>query len=217
MGTLLIVLCVIVFLLAIVLFSPVVIAVDSRSRQLRIRWLSVLEFQMPLPGTVGQKRFTIFRKTVPIRERNPAAEAAGVKKEKPAKAATAAPKLRKKRRKRGEFLMRCLGDSAIRGTLARQLWKLLKRVCGSVAFSGSASDISLPDPALNGMLAGALAASEWAQRSGVRVNFLGENNLFLEVRFLPHRVFKAVLLFMSALPYRAMFREWRALSAASAQ
>jgi len=214
---LLVAVCIVVFLLGVIVLSPVVVTVDSRSRQVRVHWLFVLEFQMPLPGTAGQKCFTIFRTTVPIRERQPAAEAAGVKEEKPAKAAARAHKPRKKRRSRGEFLMRCLGDSAIRSTLAQQIWKLLNRVCGSVAFSGSASDISLPDPALNGMLAGALAASEWGQRSGVRVNFVGENSLFLEVRFLPHRVFKAVLLFVSGLPYRAMFREWRAVPAARAQ
>ena len=79
------------------------------------------------------------------------------------------------------------------------------------------SDISLPDPALNGLLAGVLAASPWSDWAGVRANFNGENSLFLEVRFHPHRVFKAFLFFLPGLPYRAVFRQWRAFAAARRQ
>lgn len=211
METLLIVLCVVVFLLAIVVFSPVVIAVDSRQRQVRIRWLLALEFQMPLPGTAGRKYFAIFHKPFPIREKQPAAR---VKKEKPAKTAAAVQKARRRRRTTGRFFVRCLGDSSIRRTMARQLSRLLRRIFRSVDLSGSASDVSLPDPALNGMLAGALAASNRGPLHGVRVNFRGENNLLLELRFHPHRVFKAFLFFLPGLPYRAVFKQWRAFSAA---
>lgn len=211
METLLIVLCIMILLLAIVMFSPVVIAVDSRDRQVRIRWLSALEFQMPLPGTSGQKCLTVFHRPFPIHERQPAAEA---KEEKSARTASAVRKARGKRRATGRFFMHCLGDSGIRRALARQLSLLLRRIFRSVQLSGSASDVSLPDPALNGMLAGVLAASNRGRRSGTRVNFTGENNLALELRLHPHRVFKAFLFFLPGLPYRAMFRQWRACTAA---
>jgi hypothetical protein len=206
----LIVLCALLFLLAIVAFSPVVLAVDSRTRQVRICWLIVLEFQMPLPGTAGRKYFAIFHKTFPVREKQPAE----VKKEETAEAAARIQRGRSKRRATRRFFVRCLGDSDIRRALARQLSMLLKRIFRSVDLSGLASDVSLRDPALNGMLAGALAASNWGNRTGVRINFTGKNSLFLELRFHPHRVFKAFLFFLPGLPYRAVFKQWRAFSAA---
>jgi hypothetical protein len=198
--------CLVVFLVAMVVFSPVVVAIDSRSRQVRVRWLFVLEFLMPLPWTAGEKRLYVFRKPVALKERE--------RTKAPAKPATGASRLRKKRRALGRFFMRCLGDSTIRRALARQLAKLVRRIFRSVDLSRWASDVSLPDPAFNGMLAGALAGSGWGNRPGIRVNFAGENSLFIELRFHPHRVFKAFLFF---LPYRAMFRIWRALPAARPQ
>jgi hypothetical protein len=209
--TLLIVLCVIVFLLAIVVFSPVVIAVDSHDRQVRIRCLFALEFQMPLPGTSGQKSLTVFRRPFPIHQQQPATK---VKKEESARTASDGRKPRSKRRTTGRFFVQCLGDSGIRRALVRQLSLLVRRIFRSVQLSGSVSNVSLPDPALNGMLAGALAASNGGRRSATRVNFTGENNLALELRLHPHRVFKAFLFFLPGLPYRAVFRQWRACSAA---
>ncbi len=217
METLLIELCVVVLLFAAVVFSPVVIAVDSRNRQVRIRWLLALEFQMPLPGASGQKSVAIFRKPFPIREQQAAAGSGGAKKEKPAKPASAVRKARTKRRTAGRFLARCLGDSDIRRALARQLSLLLSRIFRSANLTHSDVDISLPDPALNGILAGALAASNRGAGSGVQVNFMGENSLFLELRLYPHRVFKAFLLFLPGLPYRAVVRQWRVCSAAQSQ
>jgi hypothetical protein len=208
--TLLIVLCFVVFLLAIVVFSPVVIAVDSRKRQLRIRWLLTVELQMPLPGTAGRKYLVVFHKPFPVREKQPAA----AKKENPAQTAEAVQKARSRRRATTQFFARCLGDSGIRGALARKLSMLLRGIFRSADVKGSTGEISLPDPALNGMLAGALAATNFGGRQQVRVNFEGENNLLLELRVHPHRVFKAFLFFLPGLPYRAVFRQWRAFSAA---
>ena len=214
METLLLVLCVVVFLLAIVAFSPVVIVVDSRNRQIRIRWLLALEFQMPVPGATGQKFFSIFRKRFPIPEQQPAAQAAGVKKEKPLEPAMAVHKRRRKRRAMGQFFIRCLGDSDIRRALARQISLLIRRVFRSTDLTRAEGDISLPDPALNGMLAGSLAACNGGRGSGIRANFTGENRLYLEFRFHPHLVFKAFLLSLPGLPYRAVFKQWRTFSAA---
>lgn len=209
METLLIVICVVVFLLAVVMFSPVVIAVDSRKRQVSIRWLMALEFQMPLPGTAGHKYFAVFHRPFPVREKQAAA-----KKEKPAESAAAVQKDGSSRRATVQFLARCLGDSGIRGALARKLSMLIRRIFHSADLRGPAGDVSLPDPALNGMLAGALAATNFGRENQLRVNFAGENNLLLELRLHPHRVFKAFLFFLPGLPYRAVFRQWRAFSAA---
>ncbi len=205
MEILLIVLCVAVSLLAIVVFSPVVVAVDSRNRQVRLRWLFVLQFLMPLPGTAGEKRLWVFQKAVPLRP------------QKPAKQTIKTSKAHEKRRARGRFFLRCMGDSVIRHALAQQVAKLVRRMIGSVDLSRWMSEVSLPDPALNGMLAGALAASGRGLRSGVQVNFTGENSFFLELRLHPHRVFKALLFFVFSLPYGAMFKVWRALPAARPQ
>lgn len=210
MEALLIVLCVVAFLLAIVAFSPVVIAVDSRERQLRIRWLLALEFQMPLPGTAGRKSFAVFHKPFAVREK----QAGAAEKEKPAKSAAAVQKARSRRRARGRFFVRCLGDSDIRRALVRKLSMLLRRIFRSVELGALAGNVSLPDPALNGMLAGVLAASNPGRPQQIRVNFGGENNLLLELRLHPHRVFKAFLFFLPGLPYRAVFKQWRAFSAA---
>lgn len=212
LAGLLIALFLIAILLAIVVFSPIVVTLDSRNRQVRLRWLGVLEFLMPLPGGSGAKHFYVLRKPVRLATRQTVPEQAKAKT--PATEAAPAPKPRKKRRFPTQFFMQCLGDSRIRHALARQLWKFGRRVTRSVELSRASSDVSLPDPALNGMLAGALAATPWGRRSNLQVNFSGENSLFLEFRFHPHRVFGACLFFLPGLPYRAMFRQWRTFSAA---
>ena len=214
MELLLIVLFIIAAIVAIAVFSPIMIAVDSRHRQVRVRWLVALEFQMPLPGTAGQKSLTIFRRPMPIRKRQPGTEATGVEKERPARASAGVQKSRAKRRATGRFVVRCLRDSGIRRALARQLSALLRRTFHSARVTRSEIEISLPDPAFNGMLAGVLAAANMPDRSGMRVNFRGENSLFFELRFHPHRVLKALLFFLAGLPHRALFRQWRSFAAA---
>lgn len=214
METLLIVLLAIAVILAIVVCSPIMISVDSRNRQMRVRWLSALEFQMPLPGAAGQKCFTIFRRPVPMHERQTRAEAAGVKKKKPAKSAAEVQKARAKRRATGRFIVRCLGDSSIRRALARQLSTLLRRIFRSANLTRSDIEVSLPDPAFNGMLAGVLASVNRVDRSGMRVNFRDENSLSVELRLHPHRALKALLFFLAGLPHRALFRQWRSFAAA---
>lgn len=209
METLLIVLSVMAVVLAVLVFSPVIILFDSRNRQVRVRWLSALEFQTRLPGAAGQKHLTIFGMPIPIRERPPGAEVTGVKKRKPVKDVG----LRTKRQSMGRFFMRCLGDSDVRRVLIRRLTLLLKRIFHSVNLAQSEVDISLPDPAFNGMLAGVLASTSGASPSRMRVNFRSENSLFLELRFHPHRVLKAFLFFLAGLPHRALFRQWRSFAA----
>jgi len=209
-----VVLFIIAAIVAVVIFSPIIISVDSRNRQVRVRWLSALEFQMPLPGTAGQKCLTIFRHPMSIRERQPSTEATGVEKGKPAKTSAEVQKNRAKRRAIGRFVMRCLADSSIRRALARQLSTLLRRIFHSAHLTRSDIEVSLPDPAFNGMLAGVLASVNRADRSGMRVNFRGENSLSVELRLHPHGALKALLFFLAGLPHRALFRQWRSFAAA---
>jgi hypothetical protein len=210
----LIVLFIIAAIVAVVVFSPIIILVDSRNSQVRVRWLSALEFQMPLPGTAGQKCLTIFRRSVPIHQRQPGTEARGEKKQKPAKPAAEIQRARAKRRAVGRFVMRCLADSSIRRALARQVSMLLRRTFHSANLTRAQIDLSMPDPAFNGMLAGVLAAANVPNRSGMRVNFRDENSLSVELHFHLHRLFKALLFFLAGLPHRALFRQWRTFAAA---
>ncbi|HEX5412210.1 MAG TPA: hypothetical protein VFZ27_10140 [Terriglobia bacterium] len=213
METLLIVLFVIAVVLAVIVFSPVMVSVDSHHRQVRIRCLFALEFETPLPWTAGPKRFAIFHRPMPLRERQPSTEAPGVKKEKSGKPAAEVQKARAKRRATARFLAHCLRNSGIRRPLARQLSVLLKRISRSANLTRSEIVISSPDPAFNGMLAGVLAAIDPIDRSGMRVNFRSKNSLFFELRLHPHRVLKAFLFFMAGLPHRALFRQWRSFAA----
>ncbi len=201
MEYLLIGLCIVAFLtvaaVAFVVFSPVVITVDSRRRHVRVRWLMVLEYLLSLPGGAGESGFYFLRKPVAFKVRKAA------RKENVAKP--------HKKRRPVRFLMRCMGNSNIRRELARQTAKLLKLLFRSAEVSRSESEVSLPDPALNGILAGAVAGLP--RRMGIRVNFTGENSLFLELRLHPLRILKAFLYFGSGLPYWALFKQWRAFSA----
>lgn len=207
MEAALITVCVFAFLLAIVVFSPVVITVDSAKRRLRVRWLVALEYLRPLPGASGDAGLYVFRKPVSLGPR-PSGQAS------PAGQESKPPKPRKKRRSTGQFFLRCLGDAGIRRALARQLWKFAKGASRSLVLARARGSVSLPDPAANGMLAGVLAASPWGRRLGMQVNFRDENSLFIEVRFHPHRVFKAFLFSLPGLPYWAMLKQWRAIAAA---
>jgi hypothetical protein len=70
--------------------------------------------------------------------------------------------------------------------------------------------VSLPDPALNGMLWGGLASVDAASRAWLQCNFMGRNEVQTEVRLYPRRLVKAVLVFFLQLPYRALLKQWRA-------
>jgi hypothetical protein len=195
------------------LFSPVVVTVDSGNGQVRVRWLTMLEFLSPLPGTAGEARLSVagrpFR--VPLRKKGSKIAAGRTEVSAPRRAPVR--KTTRTRRPLGRFFWRCLSDPAIRRALARQLARLWRQLLRSAALTGWRTSVSLPDPAMNGMLAGALAQYGWGRRLGILVNFSGQNSAVLELRLRPHRVAKAFLFFLSGLPYRAMVREWRASSA----
>lgn len=188
-------------LIAILLFSPVVFIIETRNRAIRVRWLGILEFLVPLPGADGHTRFSIAGRPFRLEPRE--------KKREPEKEE---PISRKQPRTRAGiwFLWRCLRNASIRGAVARQFANLGKRLLRSLDLARFESNISMPDPAANGMLAGTLALSHLGRAIGIRVNFTGENSLFCEVRLYPYRVARAFAFFAFGLPYRAIFSEWRA-------
>jgi len=189
----------------LVLFSPVVVSVDTDGTQMQVRWMALrcrvslaggrLETQasfagLPLQGVVAKIKAKVRRS----------------KEKKPGK---------QEGKRSSAFLRRvlraCAGDAQIRRAVARQTGNLARGVLRSVELSNWESDLSLPDPAWNGMLAGLLAQQQW-KHSGKRcrrfgVNFTGENRLQLEARFYPHRTVKALCGFFLGLPYRAIYRQ----------
>ncbi|HEV2387821.1 MAG TPA: hypothetical protein VGS20_11265 [Candidatus Acidoferrales bacterium] len=204
-----------VLLAAAALLSPVVLILDSACREIRVCWLLALEYRRPLPGIRGEPRLLVAGKPIHLRMRKPkppapAAAASRPPLEPPLDFARDEP--RRKHPRLNRFFMRCLRNSTIRRALARQSVRLVKATLRSAALTRWRASVSLPDPAASGMLAGGLAAAGWGGQARVRVNFQGENSLFFEIRLYPHRLVKAALLFLARLPYRVMFREWRACS-----
>jgi len=191
-------------LIAFALFSPLIFTVDSGNGQVRVRWFAALEYRRPLPGSEGKPNLSIAGKSVKIPARRPKRK--GVR---------TASSLGRRRNPAAvpRFLRNCLREPAIRRILAKRFRRLGKGIVRAVDLTRWRVDLSLPDPAWNGMLMGWLAQCHDGQGSGVRVNFTGENGLFLEFRVYPYRVAKVVLLFSAGLPYRALWREWRAASA----
>jgi hypothetical protein len=185
---------------AVAIFSPVVLVVDSAGGVVRFRWLIALEYWRPLPWAEGEARlsFAGFALRLPERKAKPKRERVERSKRR-----GAAPT---------RFLARCLRDPRLRRTLAKQVSSLIKRIFRSADVTRWRANVSLPDPATTGMLYG-FTQYGWGQRMGIEANFTGENNFFLEIRLRPHRIVKAVIYFLTGLPYRAMFRAWRIASA----
>jgi hypothetical protein len=208
-SILLIVLGAIVFaalvLIAVALFSPLVFTIDSANRRLRVRWLAALEYSRPLPGGEGEAGMSIMGRPV-----GPPAQRTEQKR---VRAKAAARKPRKRRPRVARFLRRCLREPAIWRAVSaklRELWRVARR---SARVTRREFSVSLPDPAWNGMLVGWLASvGGWG--SAIRMNFLGRNEVFLEIRLYPYRIAAALLLFPVGLPYRALYRAWRASAAA---
>jgi hypothetical protein len=92
----------------------------------------------------------------------------------------------------------------------RRFAKLPPGLWDAVEVSRWHGAVSLPDPALNGMLWGSLAAFNWGPRMRWDCNFIGRNELHTEVRFYAHRAARVLLLFFMQLPYWAVYRHWRA-------
>ncbi len=184
----------------LLLRSPVVVTVDTASGQMGIRWLALLTYLRPLPWAKGSRQLLLAGMPIPL------AAPRGSKKRRRARVQPPG-----RRRRQALFVVRllrgCFRDSAIRRALAPQLASLAGGVLRSVELAGWRGSLSLPDPALNGMLAGVLAQGDWGARAGIFVNFTGENALQMEVRFYPGRLAKALLGFLFRLPYKAIYKQ----------
>src|SRR5436190_1739616 len=91
------------------LLSPLEVTFDSANRQVRVRWLAILEYLRPFPADHGEGRFSVAGKHIAPREREAGATYRGT--EVPAK------KSRRGDRRLGRFIVRCLRDSTIRRVL----------------------------------------------------------------------------------------------------
>lgn len=191
-------------IIALALFSPVVLSVNSETGQVRVRWFAALEYRRPLPWAKGETAFSMVGKRVALSQSRAAREP---------ERETVARKPRKNRARIARFLRRCLGDPTIRSSVARRFAKLARGIWRSVSLTRREVSVSLPDPAWNGMLAGWLAQSD--ADSAFRIDFTGENSAYFEARMYPYRIVGALLAFVFGLPYPALVRAWRASSAAA--
>ena len=193
--------------LTLLMFIPVVVLVDSRSRDVKVRWSFLLSYVSPLPGadTGQQLELSVAGISVPLRR--PKRKAPPERKNKLGPGPIEA---RKRRRKIGRFMWKCLLEGDVRSALVRRFRRLPIALWDAVEVSRLHCEVSLPDPALNGMFWGALATVDAASRTWLQCNFIGRNKVRTEVKFYPHRLVKAVLFFFLQLPYRALLKQWRA-------
>jgi len=193
-------------ILTLLMFTPVVMLVDSRSRDVKVRWSFLLSCVSPLPGAeTGQElELSVAGISVPLPRPKPKAPPKRKNKLGPG------PIGRRRRRKIGRFMWNCLLDGNIRSRLVRRFRRLPIALWYAVEVSRLHCKVSLPDPALNGMLWGALATVDAASRTGLQCNFMKRNEVLTEVRLYPHRLVKPLLFFFLQLPYRALLKQWPA-------
>ena len=184
----------------VLFFSPLVATVNTRRREFAVRWTVLFRALLPLPGGSGPARLYLAGIPVPFPRfrRRPRPEKVREEKPRPARL----PRILR-------FLRYCAADNYLRRAVVVAGGKLARGAVRSFGLSRWHAEVSLPDPALNGMLAGWIAATRWAGGSPVGVNFMGQNWLELEVRFYPYRMVLAGGAFVFRLPHRAILRHWR--------
>jgi hypothetical protein len=194
--------------------SPIIFIIDSENWEMRVRWIGAVEYWRPLPGKAGESGMVFAGMRIRPRAKR-RVEARG-ETAATSRGRTTRERVGRKPRKDytriAQFALRCLRDTPIRRELLRSLTRLGRKLLRCVALTRRQVQISLPDPSWNGMLAGWLAAGDAVRGrpSGLRVNFAGRNVILLEVRVYPYRVVNALVRFALGLPYRALYREWRA-------
>jgi hypothetical protein len=191
--------------LALLIFTPVVVLVDSRSRDVKVRWSFLLSYVRPFPGAETHQELSVAGMPVPLPR--PKRAASPSIKNRPEAGRVEA---RKGGHNAGKFIWNCLLDGDIRSRLAQRFRRLPVDLWDAVEVRRLHCHVSLPDPALNGMLWGALSAAGPASPAWLRCNFMGRNEVQTEVRLYPHLVLKAILSFFLQLPYWALLRQWRA-------
>jgi hypothetical protein len=192
-------------ILALLIFTPVVVFVDSRRRDVKVRWSFLLSYVRPFPGAETSRELSVAGISVPLPRPK-----RGAPPKRKGKAGSGRIEARKRRRKTARFIWNCLLDGNIRSALVRRFRRLPAALWDAVEVSRFHCEVSLPDPALNGMLWGVLAPVDAASRTWFQCNFMGRNEVRTEVRLYPHRLVKAVLFFFLQLPYRALLKQWRA-------
>jgi hypothetical protein len=194
-------------ILTLLMFTPVVVLVDSRSRDVKVRWSFLLSYVSPLPGAeAGQEsELSVAGISVPLPRAK--REAPPKRKNKPGPGPIEA---RKRRRKIGRFMWNCLLDGNIRSALVRRFRRVPIALWDAVELSRLHCEVAQRDPALNGMLWRALVTVDAASPTWLQCNFMRRNEVRREVRFYPYRLVKAVLFFFRQLPYRALLKQWGA-------
>ena len=195
--------------ITLILFcSPVVATVDTNRGQLGVRWTVLLRARYPLPVGSGPPRLYLAGIPVPFPRFRRKLRTEKVRKKKPRPARF--PRIFR-------FLRYCAADSYLRRTVVVAGGKLARGSVRSFGLSRWNAEVSFSDPALNGMLAGWIAATRsiaatrptrWVGGSPVGVNFMGRNWLELEVRFYPYRLVLAGSAFVFRLPHRAIVGCW---------
>jgi len=191
--------------LTLLMFTPVVVLADSRSRRVEVRWSFLLSYVRSFPGAETAQKLSVAGISVPLPR--PKREAPPKTKEKLGPGRIEASK---RRRKAGRFIRNCLLEGNIRSALMRHFRRLPSALWGAVEVSRLHCELSLPDPALNGMLWGGLATVDAASPAWLQCNFMGRNEVQTEVRLYPYSLVKAVLAFFLRLPYRELLKQWRA-------
>ena len=189
----------------ILFFSPLVAVVNTNRRELAVRWTVLFRALVPLPGGSRPARLYLAGIQVPFPRFRRKKRREKVRKKMPR------PELYSRIFR---FLRYCAGDRDLRQAVVVAGGKLARGSLHSFGVPRWHAEVSLPDPALNGMLAGWIAATNWiapARTTGggsVGVNFMGRNWLEVEIRFYPYRLALAGGAFVFRLPHWAFLRHW---------
>jgi hypothetical protein len=193
--------------LALLMFTPVVVLIDSSSCDVKVRWSFLLSYASPLPGTETDQELelTVAGMSVPLRRltREPPPNRKN-------QLGAASIKTRERHRRIRRFMWNCLLDRNIRSALVRGFRRLSNALWDAVQVSRLNCEVSLRDPAVNGLLWGVLATAGGPSRAWFQCNFMRRNGVRTELRFYPYRLLKAVLFFFLQLPYQAMRSQWSA-------
>jgi len=193
-------------ILTLLMFTPLVVFVDSRSRDVKVRWSFLLSYVSPIPGAETSQELELSVAGISVALPRSKREAPPMSKN---KLGLRHIEARKRQRKLATFAWSCLLDGNIRSALVRGFRRLPITLWDAVEVSRLHCEVSLPDPALNGMLWGALATVDSAL-PWLQCNFISRNEVRTEIRLYPHRLVKTVLFLLLQLPYRALVKQWHA-------
>src|SRR5262252_8739752 len=104
-------LVVVLAILTLLLFTPVVVFVDSRSRDVKVRWSFLLSYVSPLPGAETGQELELSVAGISVPLPRPKGEAPPKRKNKLGPGPIEA---RERRRKIGRFMWNCLLDGNTR-------------------------------------------------------------------------------------------------------